>query len=92
MFARMVRRIADLRATPDDVLIAEHDAAATNTNVGTAYYMDELERRSRERSSAESHMLAMESQRLANRTFWLTVATSVLSLIALSVSVIALLA
>lgn len=86
----MVRRITELRATPDDVLIAEHDAAATNTYVGTDYYVEELDRRSRERSSEESHRLALESHRLANRTYWLTVATSVLSVIALVVSIIAL--
>src|SRR3712207_1487739 len=85
----MVRKIADLRTTPDDVLIAEHDAAAVHTHVGTDYYVEELERRSRERSSERSQELAMESHRLANRTFWLTVATSVLSLIALVVSILA---
>ncbi len=86
----MVRKISELRETPDDVLIAEHDDLAVVTQVGTAYYMDELERRSRERSSERSHELAMESHRLANRTFWLTVATSALSLIALVVSILAL--
>lgn len=86
----MVRKIAELRETPDDVLIAEHDGKAVHTSVGTAYYMDELERRSREHSAARSHELAMESHRLANRTFWLTMATSALSLIALTVSIVAL--
>lgn len=86
----MVRKIEDLRATPDDVLIAEHDGHAVHTSVGTGYYMEELERRSRERAAEESHRLAMESHRLANRTFWLTVATSALSLIALVVSILAL--
>jgi hypothetical protein len=88
----MIRKIVELRATPDDVLIAEHDAKADNTYVGTDYYMEELERRSRDRAAEESHRLAMESHRLANRTFWLTVATSALSLIALVVSILALVA
>ncbi len=88
--AHMVRKIVDLRATPDELLIAEHDRLAEHTQVGTDYYMHELERRSRERSAERSHELAMESHRLANRTFWLTVSTSVLSLIALVVSVLAL--
>ncbi len=86
----MVRKIAELRETPDDVLIAEHDAKAVNTAVGTSYYMDELDRRSRERSSERSHEVAMESHRLARRTFWLAMATSALSLIAVVVSVLAL--
>lgn len=86
----MARKISDLRAIPDEVLIEEHDQTAQHTVVGTDYYMDELERRSRERAAEESHRLAVESHRLADRTFWLTVATSVLSVVALVVSVLAL--
>lgn len=80
----MVRKIADLRATPDEVLIGEHDQAATHTVVGTDYYMQELDRRSRERAAAESHALA-------HRAFWLTVANAVLSVLAIVIAVIALL-
>lgn len=80
----MVRKIEDLRETPDEVLIAEHDRAATHTSVGTDYYMQELDRRSRERAAAESHALA-------RRTFWLTVANAVLSVLAVVIAVIALL-
>jgi hypothetical protein len=80
----VVRKIADLWNTPDEVLIAEHDTRAVNTSVGTDYYMDELERRSRERAAAASHELAV-------RAFWLSIATTVLSVVAVVVSVIALL-
>lgn len=79
----MVRKIEELRATPDEVLIAEHDGKAEQTSVGTDYYVDELERRSRERAAGRSHELAV-------RAFWLAVATSVLSVVAVVVSVLAL--
>ncbi|MCF6507370.1 hypothetical protein E9549_08110 [Blastococcus sp. MG754426] len=79
----MVRKIEELRATSDEDLIAEHDAKAGHTSVGTSYYMDELERRSRERAAQRSHELAV-------RSFWLAIATSALSLVAVVVSVLAL--
>jgi hypothetical protein len=47
----MVRTIEELRQTSDEDLIAEHDPLAVHTEVGTAYYMDELERRSRDRAT-----------------------------------------
>ncbi len=80
----MVRSIAELRKTPDEVLVAEHDAHARNTVVGTGYYMDELERRSRERATEASN-------RLARRGFWLAVVSTVSSLAALVVAIIAIL-
>lgn len=57
--AVMVRKIGELRATPDEVLIDEHDRQAVNTSVGTGYYMDELQRRQVERSMQASHRLAV---------------------------------
>jgi hypothetical protein len=80
----MVRKIEDLRSTPDEVLIAEHDARAVHTHVGTAYYLDELDRRSRERATEAA-------QRLSSRSYYLTIANSVLSVVAIAVSVITLL-
>lgn len=44
----MVRKLHDLRALDDEVLIAEHDQHAEHTFVGTDYYVNELDRRSRE--------------------------------------------
>ena len=55
----MVRKIADLRATPDEVLIKEHDEQAVHASVGTPYYVDELQRRQVERSMRASHRLAV---------------------------------
>ncbi|MEH0928705.1 hypothetical protein [Micromonospora sp. CPCC 205558] len=79
----MVRGIEDLRATPDDVLIAEHDRHAQNTHVGTSYYMDELERRERRRAIEASDRLARRAYRLA----W---SNSVLALVAAIAAIIAL--
>ena len=81
----MVRSIAELRDTPDEVLIAEHDAHAVNTSVGTDYYMEELERRSRDRATEAAN-------RLARASFWLSVVNAVLALAAAVVAVIALVA
>lgn len=55
----MVRKIEELRSTPDAVLIEEHDRQADNVSVGTDYYMDELQRRQVERSIQSSHRLAV---------------------------------
>jgi CHASE3 domain sensor protein len=80
----MVRTIAELRQTSDEDLIVEHDRLAGVTSVGTAYYMDELERRSRDRAT-------QAAQALAQRAFWMTVASTVLALVAVVTSVLALL-
>lgn len=57
----MVRSVRELRETSDDELIREHDAKAKHTEVGTGYYMEELDRRSRERSIEASNRLAKQS-------------------------------
>lgn len=85
----MVRTIAQLRDTPDDILIKEHDERALNTSVGTGYYEEELDRRSRERSAKASRELAESANNLAIRTHKLTVWTIVLSGIATLASVAA---
>lgn len=82
-FNCMVRRIEELRATPDETLIAEHDSRAGYTEVGTDYYMQELDRRSRERS-------AEASNRLAVRSYWMALASTVLAAVATVAAVLAL--
>jgi len=42
---KMAPSLAQLRAMATDELIARHDKLATNTSVGTAYYLTELDRR-----------------------------------------------
>lgn len=79
----MVRSIKTLRETPDEQLIAEHDQLAQNTVVGTQYFMDELNRRVQQR--------ALEAaDGLARRAFWLTVANTVLAVVAAVAAVVAL--
>lgn len=70
--------IAALREMTDADLIREHDLIAPNTFIGTAYYQEELKRRSRER-------LAVSSELLARRVFGL----SVVSLIAAALALVA---
>lgn len=86
----MTRSIEDLRATSDEQLIAEHDAKARNTVAGTAYYLEELDRRSRERATAAANHLATESHRLAKVSQRLAIASTVLSAIATVAAVLAL--
>lgn len=62
--------IKELRAMSDEELIKEHDKKAENTSVGTQYYIDELDRRSRDRSQKESYNLSNSTQRLARKTYW----------------------
>ena len=88
----MIRKISDLRRTADEVLIAEHDTHATHTSVGTGYYVEELERRSRDRAAVESQRLAEASHVLAARTYRLTIASTVLAVLAVAISVVALFA
>jgi hypothetical protein len=48
---------AELQALSDNDLIARYDAAASNTVVGTSFYLEELARRQTARESAR--MLAL---------------------------------
>jgi CHASE3 domain sensor protein len=75
--------IADLHAMTDEQVIAAHDAAATNTFVGTDYWMHEIERRSRERATAAG-------ERYARLSFRLSVITVIASTLALVVAIVAL--
>ena len=80
----MSRSISDLRELTDAQLIAEHDELATNTFVGTGYYLGELERRSRQRSADSSELLA-------RRVFVLSIVTLAVSILALGAAVASLL-
>lgn len=75
--------IEKLRSLTDEELIAEHDEQAQRTSVGVSYYLEELDRRSRERA-------VQASDRLARRSFWLGVASTVLSVVATVAAVVAL--
>lgn len=86
----MIRTIKELRAVSDEELIKEHDKKAENTSIGTQYYIDELDRRSRDRSQKASHDLSISTQQLARRTYWQSWISVGASITALVVSVISL--
>lgn len=73
--------IERLRGMSDDELVAEHDHAAKSTSVGVNYYLDELERRSRERSTVAAN-------RLARNSFWLSAISTAIAIAALIVAVV----
>lgn len=81
----MVRTIQELRATPDETLIAEHDRRAKNTSVGTDYYVQELERRSRDRAAEASNRLAVQSYRMAFASTVLAAVATIAAIVALFV-------
>ncbi len=74
--ACMTYTYQQLREVSDDELIAIHDEIATNTFGGVDFYLDELRRRDNARATASNY-------KLARAAFWLTVANSVLSAVAL---------
>lgn len=78
----MVRKIEDLRAATDAELIAEHDYHATHTVVGTAYYMDELNRRALVR-------LTKSNQRLALASFVMSAVSTAAAIAAVWIAVLA---
>ncbi|UQU64905.1 hypothetical protein COUCH_00625 [Couchioplanes caeruleus] len=79
----MVRKISDLRAASDEELIAEHDGHAVSTHVGTAYYMEELDRRDRNRAMAATEALARGAYRLTWANTVLAAVAAVAAIIAL---------
>jgi uncharacterized membrane protein len=85
------RSLSDLHALSDDQLIAEHDERAQHTVIGTSYYVEELSRRAQERDAKAMRELAEASHRLSVRTFWLTVASAALSVLAVIAAFAALL-
>ncbi|WP_091648009.1 hypothetical protein [Micromonospora pallida] len=79
----MVRKIEDLRAATDEELIAEHDRHARHTVVGTAYYVDELDRRERRRAIEASDRLARRAYRLAWSNMVLAAVAALAAIVAL---------
>jgi len=76
--------IKDLRKTSDEELIRLHDALAEHTSVGVDYYLEELRRRDQRRAGESSERLARAAVRL-------TIVSTVAAILALCVSVLALL-
>lgn len=86
----MAYSLNDLRALSDVQLIAEHDEKAKFTTIGTDYYVEELDRRSRERASEASQRAAEAAVDLALKTVKLTWAILSLTVVAAVAAVIAL--
>lgn len=49
----MAKTIAELRTLSDDELIEQHDKLAESTQIGTGFYLAELERRQADRQSRQ---------------------------------------
>ena len=75
MIIAMARKLEDLRRMTDAELIEEHDRVAPNMEPGTAYYVDELNRRFQ--------------GRVTKAAFRLTVANTVLAALAVIMAVVA---
>jgi hypothetical protein len=69
----------DLRNLTDEELIALYDAQATRTSVGLDYYREELHRREQVAASRSNY-------RLARASWWLSLGTLALSIIAIVVA------
>lgn len=79
----MAPKLHELRAMPDDELVRRYDSIAEHTGVGTAFYLEELVRRQTARTSVK--MIGLTAQiRL------LTLAVTAATIVALAISVIAL--
>jgi len=77
----MTRTIAELRAASDEELITEHDREAANAYGGTAYYVDELNRR------AQTRVIAA-ADRLARAGFWLALTNTALAMAAVVIALV----
>jgi hypothetical protein len=83
----MSETLEQLRTLSDDELVQRHDKHANNTGVGTKHYLDELDRRSRERSAQAAEQLARDAVTLARRTYQLTWASVSLAAVAVVIAV-----
>lgn len=86
----MAYSLEDPRALSDAQLIAEHDEKSRFTTIGSAYYVEELDRRSRDRAAAASQEVAEAAVDLARKTVRLTWAILALTVVAAVAAVVAL--
>lgn len=78
----MAPKLSELRAMSDEKIIATYDDVAKHTGVGLQFYLDELVRR--ETARTNERLVALTDQiRL------LTLATTAAAIIALAISVVA---
>jgi hypothetical protein len=74
---QMAKTIAELRSLSDGELIKQHDKLAESTQVGTGYYLAELERRQVERQGRQ--ML---------RLTWVVTALTIVNVVAVVASLL----
>ena len=77
------KNIKQLRVTSDEELIGEHDELAKHTAVGVAYYLEELDRRERNRAMKATENLARNAYRLSWANTLLAAVAAVAAIIAL---------
>lgn len=63
-------KIEELRSLTDEELVKRHDDISTHTAVGTAYYLDELNRRTQEK----------HAKSIKNLTIWIAIMTGVMTI------------
>lgn len=80
----MAPKLAELRARTDDEIVGIYDDVAKHTGVGLQFYLDELVRRETARTGQRMLELTVQIR-------WLTVAVTAATIIALAISVTALL-
>ena len=78
----MARSWAALQRLSDDGLVAEHDELAKETQIGTAYYLDELRYRRQER-------VASRVEKATRVILWLTVVVTVATIVNVGLIVMA---
>jgi hypothetical protein len=76
-------KIAELNALTDEEVIAAYDQHAKHFAPATGFWMEELERRSRERST-------LATNRLSRNSYVLAIVSTVIAVLALAVSVVTL--
>jgi hypothetical protein len=79
----MAERLAELRGMSDQDLWVRIDAVASSTSPGVGFYLEEYDRRIREREAKANRLLA-------RRTYVLSWLTAGLSAVAIAVSVVTL--
>ena len=78
----MARSWATLQRLSDDELVAEHDESARVTQIGTAYYLDELRHRRQGR-------VASRVEKFTQVILWLTVVVTVATIVNVGLVVMA---
>lgn len=74
-------KIAELKALTDEKVIASYDKHAATFSPATGFWMEEIERRSRDRATTATN-------RLARNSFYLSIVSTAIAIAALVVAII----